>query len=199
MTGISTGNDSKYLSSEPRPGFEVPFYKNPGSRKFITSPDAYLINDYLEEDKKVKDFMVRNKKLIGSSGITCSSMGLPFSACYLPPNSTFGVNPNIFLPESDLNWMLAYLNSSLVTYLVRGVLIRSNMVTSGYISQLPVPQIPDEIKLTLGNLSKDVLDQKLEVNSAIEKIDEVLFKYLNINSSVVEKIKQFANNLSRSV
>ena len=73
------------------------------------------------------------------------------------------------------------------------------MVTSGYISQLPVPQIPDEIKLTLGNLSKDVLDQKLEVNSAIEKIDEVLFKYLNINSSVVEKIKQFANNLSRSV
>tara|TARA_Y100000310_G_C20666389_1_gene807720 strand:+ start:238 stop:1701 length:1464 start_codon:yes stop_codon:yes gene_type:complete len=199
VTGISTGNDSKYLSSEPRPGFEVPFYKNPGSRKFITSPDAYLINDYLEEDKKVKDFMVRNKKLIGSSGITCSSMGLPFSACYLPPNSTFGVNPNIFLPESDLNWMLAYLNSSLVTYLVRGVLIRSNMVTSGYISQLPVPQIPDEIKLTLGNLSKDVLDQKLEVNSAIEKIDEVLFKYLNINSSVVEKIKQFANNLSRSV
>src|SRR5690606_23784995 len=34
VTGISTGNDKKYLSKELKNGFSIPFYKNPGSRKF---------------------------------------------------------------------------------------------------------------------------------------------------------------------
>ena len=63
--------------------------------------------------------MVRNKSLIGKSGIACSSMGLPFSAVYLPPKAVMGVNPTIYLPEEDIYWMLSFLNSSLVTYLVR--------------------------------------------------------------------------------
>ncbi|OAD20745.1 site specific DNA-methyltransferase [Candidatus Thiomargarita nelsonii] len=43
ITGISTGNDGKYLVKEPG----VPFYKNPGSRKFYTAPDGYLPDDFL--------------------------------------------------------------------------------------------------------------------------------------------------------
>src|SRR5690606_10614235 len=39
ITGISTGNDKKYLSKEKKDGFEIPFYKNPGSRKFSTTED----------------------------------------------------------------------------------------------------------------------------------------------------------------
>ncbi|RYE06643.1 MAG: SAM-dependent DNA methyltransferase, partial [Sphingobacteriales bacterium] len=38
ITGISTGNDALYLSKHPRPGFEIPFYKNPGSRKYYSAP-----------------------------------------------------------------------------------------------------------------------------------------------------------------
>jgi len=83
VTCISTGNDKKYLSTECKPGFSVPFYKNPASRKFISHPDAYLIDDFMEESLKVKDFMVRNKPLILSEGIACSSMGIPFSAVLL--------------------------------------------------------------------------------------------------------------------
>src|SRR5207249_4592331 len=33
ITGISTGEDGKYLSKEQKFGVDMPFYKNPGSRK----------------------------------------------------------------------------------------------------------------------------------------------------------------------
>lgn len=199
ITGISTGNDKKYLSSIKKEGFEVPFYKNPGSKKFKTEPDAYLINHFLDESLVVSDFMVRNKKFVFKEGITCSSMGLPFSACYLPENSTYGVNPNIFTPKEDLYWMLSYLNSSLITYLVRGVLIRSNMVTSGYISQLPVISFSENEKNELEIISKAVLESNLSVDYAIKQIDSIINSSLQLSQSVISKIEDFVQNLNKKV
>ena len=199
ITGISTGNDKKYLSKEKKQGFEIPFYKNPGSKKFVTTEDAYLIDHFMDESLIVKDFMVRNKKFVFNEGITCSSMGLPFSACYLPENSTFGVNPNIFTPKEDLFWVLAYLNSHLITYLVRGVLIRSNMVTSGYISQLPIIPFNDKEKDKLTKISKKVLNSEMEINIAINKINTIVYNNLKLNESIIEKIEDFAINLSKRV
>ena len=46
VTGISTGNDRLHLSTVRKKGFTVPFYKNPGRRRFFTQPDAYLRDDY---------------------------------------------------------------------------------------------------------------------------------------------------------
>ncbi len=199
ITGISTGNDKKYLSKEKKQGFEIPFYKNPGSKKFVTTEDAYLIDHFMDESLIVKDFMVRNKKFVFNEGITCSSMGLPFSACYLPENSTFGVNPNIFTPKEDLFWVLAYLNSHLITYLVRGVLIRSNMVTSGYISQLPIIPFNDKEKDKLTKISKKVLNSEMEINIAVNKINVIVYNNLKLNESIIEKINDFALNLSKRV
>ena len=199
ITGISTGNDKKYLSKEKKQGFEIPFYKNPGSKKFVTTEDAYLIDHFMDESLIVKDFMVRNKKFVFNEGITCSSMGLPFSACYLPENSTFGVNPNIFTPKEDLFWVLAYLNSHLITYLVRGVLIRSNMVTSGYISQLPIIPFNDKEKDKLTEISKKVLNSEMHINIAINKINAIVYNNLKLNESIIEKIEDFALNLSKRV
>lgn len=199
ITGISTGNDKKYLSKEKKQGFEIPFYKNPGSKKFVTTEDAYLINHFMDESLIVKDFMVRNKQFVYNEGITCSSMGLPFSACYLPKNSTFGVNPNIFTPKEDLFWVLAYLNSHLITYLVRGVLIRSNMVTSGYISQLPIIPFKEAEKVKLSEISKKVLNSKMEIELAINKINVIIYNNLKLDGSIIEKIEDFAQNLSKRV
>jgi hypothetical protein len=199
ITGISTGNDKKYLSKQKKEGFEIPFYKNPGSKKFVTDEDAYLINKFMDESLIVKDFMVRNKQFVFKEGITCSSMGLPFSACYLPKNSTFGVNPNIFTPEEDLYWMLAYLNSHLTTYLVRGVLIRSNMVTSGYISQLPVIAFSKEEKLKLSKISKDVINSELNIDEGIKHINLIIYKNLKFSKTIIDKIDDFALNLSKRV
>lgn len=199
ITGISTGNDQKYLSKEPKQGYTIPFYKNPGSKKFKTKEDAYLINHFMDESLIVKDFMVRNKKFVFKEGITCSSMGLTFSACYLPANSTFGVNPNIFTPKEDIFWMLSYLNSHLITYLVRGILIRSNMVTSGYISQLPIIPFTNEEKKQLSNLALEVIEAKLDIAEAIEKINLIIYSNLKLDKYIIEKIEDFAGNLSKRV
>ena len=199
ITGISTGNDKKYLSKVPKDGYSIPFYKNPGSRKFTTQPDAYLIDDFLAESKKVKDFMVRNKTFVFKEGITCSSMGLPFSACYLPENSTYGVNPNIFTPKEDLYWMISYLNSHLITYLVRGVLIRSNMVTSGYISQLPIITFSDSEKHKLSLISKQVLNNTLKADEAVHEVNSIVYQNLGLNEGLILEISNFANNLSKNV
>jgi hypothetical protein len=202
ITGISTGADNKYISKEKKSGFETPFYKNPGSKKFFCLQDGFLTNDYLKFDKEIKNFMVRNKTYMRQEGITCSSMGLPFSACYLPEGSTCGVNANIFCDKEDLWWLLSYLNSSLVTYIVRGVLIRSNMVTSGYVSKIPIIDLSETIKEKLTLIAKTAYDKKVspkEAYSYVKKIDKILFNELKFSKEIETEIIHFASNLSSRV
>ncbi len=201
ITGISTGNDLKYLSKSKKENYQIPFYKNPANRKFFTEPDAFIINNFMDESLKVKDFMVRNKTYVFKEGITCSSMGLPFSACYLPKNSTYGVNANIFPTQNDIYWMLAYLNSSLVTYIVRGILIRSNMITSGYVSQIPIPRFDDETKLKLEIISKKIISNKKRkgLDEKLDLINEIVFNCLSISTETRDMILNFSKTLSKSV
>jgi hypothetical protein len=202
ITGISTGEDAKFISKVKKPGFEIPFYKNPGSRKFFCEPDGFMINDYLSQDKKVKNFMVRNKGFMLREGITCSSMGLPFSACYLPENSTYGVNANIFCEGKDIWWLLSYLNSSLVTYIVRGVLIRSNMITSGYVSKIPVIQLKENTKKELGKIAKFAFLNKFtlkDIRPIIQQIDFLVFGELNLSTEIENEIIHFSSNLQSRV
>lgn len=199
VTCISTGNDKKYLSKTSMPGFSVPFYKNPAKRKFLSEPDAYLIDDYLEVSTKVKDFMVRNKTFLTNEGIVCSSMGLPFSAAYKPQNSVSGVNPTIFPNPKDIYWLMAYLNSSLVTYFVRGVLIRSNMVTSGYVCRIPMLNLTINEKKRLEDICLKTLQKKINVSDAIYDVDNIIFNASNLSNISINKIQFFVNNLGKTV
>jgi len=202
ITGISTGEDNKFISKEKKPGFEVPFFKNPGSRKFYCTPDSFLTNDYLKYDKEIKNFMVRNKNYMLKEGITCSSMGLPFSACYLPSGSTFGVNANIFCDKKDIWWLLAYLNSSLITYIVRGILIRSNMITSGYVSKIPIVDLNNETKEKLATISKAAFTEQIspkENRPFIDLIDDTIFTELKLSEESVAEIIHFTANLQSRV
>lgn len=199
ITGISTGNDAKYISHKKINGFTVPFYKNPASRKFYCEPDGFLIDNFLDEAKIVNNFMVRNITLLFKSGITCSSMGVEFSACYLPPNSTFGVNPNIICNTSDVWWLLAYLNSNISKYIVRGVLIRTNMVTSGYISRLPIPNFSTRERLELSNMSINAYkasQNKLEyLNDYIFQINNIIYRNLKLSNESIDLIEDFCVNI----
>lgn len=202
ITGISTGNDKLYLSPIKKDGFSIPFYKNPGSKKFFSEPNCFLTDNYLALDREIKDFMVRNKQYLLKSGITCSSMGLVFSACYLPEGSTFGVNPNIIVGEEDVWWLLSYLNSSLVTYLVRGILCRSNMITSGYVSRIPIIDLSIESKKKLSILSKKAYEAKGTNRSLaliLEEIDDIVFSELSLPSHLTNDIINFSQNLQLRV
>jgi methylase of polypeptide subunit release factors len=69
ITGISTGNDSKYISKDEVQGFRVPFYKNPASRKYFAEADGYMCDDYNEVGAKVPNFLIRNKELLLKGGL----------------------------------------------------------------------------------------------------------------------------------
>ena len=201
VTGISTGNDKKYLSPVPTPDKSIPFFKNPGNKKFFCIENAYLINHFLEERKNIKNFMVRNIPLMGKDGITCSSMGVEFSACYLPKNSTFGVNPTIFCPnEDDIWWLLAYLNSDLVKYFIRGILIRTNMVTSGYVSRVPVLPFEDHDKIMLKKYAKKAYEKAKNnesISTEINQINELVFKNSKLDKNDIFEITDFCKDIIR--
>ncbi|MBE7413674.1 MAG: N-6 DNA methylase [Leptospiraceae bacterium] len=197
ITGISTGNDGEYISRTKDDKYTIPFYKNPASRRFFTEPDGYLPSDFLEIEKKVKTFMVRNKKLLFKEGITCSSMGVQFTACYLPPNSTYGVNPNIICDKEDIWWLMSYLNSSLVMYMVRGVLIRSNMITSGYLSRIPVIEFSLGEKTELARISQHVYTNKINgniVGKYLSEIDDIVFGAGKITDETKKIVLDFCKN-----
>jgi len=195
VTGISTGDDGKFLRKKPEEGFTVPFYKNPGSQKFYCEPQAYIIDDYLQEPARTKNFMVRNKRFLGKEGICCSSMGVRFSACYLPEGSTFGVNPNIFAGD-DIWWLMSYLNSSLTLYLLRGVLIRGNMVNAGYVSRLPIVNFSAQQRNELEQIAKEqFLGKSASYNEAIEMIDNIVFAASGLSAESEKLIREFSTSI----
>lgn len=201
ITGISTGNDKLYLSKIKEGNYLVPFYKNPGKDKFYTRRVIYLHKDFLELSNKVPNFNVRNKKFLYKSGITCSSMGVEFNACILPKGSTYGVNPNIICESDDVWWLLSYLNSSLVTYLVRGALIRSNMVTSGYVSRIPIlnfnKEEREELKI-LGKKAYELRKTNESIAYELNAINKIVNKAAKISKESEEFIFNFKKNLVKS-
>lgn len=201
VTGISTGNDGRFLARQARPGFTRPFYKNPGTRKFYAPPNAYLVDNFLEQERNIPNFVVRNKDLLYAPGITCSSMGVPFSACYLPRDATFGVNANIILPDAETWWLMSYLNSHLVTYLVRGVLIRSNMITSGYVARIPVPKFDVRSRERLSAIARRACQAQVsngQADAFVAEVNDVVEAETGLSQPTVRCLRDFSDNLIRS-
>lgn len=198
VTGISTGNDRLYISKEKTDVYSVPFYKNPGTNRFYTNNFLYLHRDFLTFDQEVSNFNVRNKALLYEPGISCSSMGVQFTACRLPENATYGVNANIICSDEDAWWLLAYLNSELVAYLVRSVLNRSNMITSGYVARIPLLLLKKTVKARLHKLAREAYEYAksgVSYSEPLATINEIIFKEAPLSESTIEVIKQFNKHI----
>lgn len=198
VTGISTGKDSLYLSKEKRAPFTIPFYKNPGSHRFYAPVQLYLHEDFLEYDRLIPTFNVRNKQLLYQSGITCSSMGVAFTASRLPKNAAYGVNANIICEDEDVWWLLAYLNSELVTYFVRGILNRSNMVTSGYVARVPLLPFTKEQKIQLRKLAVQAYEcakKQCPYEEQLKEINAIIYHTASFSNETMQQIKEFNKNL----
>lgn len=198
ISGISTGNDKLYLSKEKIYPYTMEFYKNPGKDKFYTNKKLFIDENFLRISKEVPNFIVRNKDLLFKSGVICSSMGVEFSAARLNENSTFGVNTAIICSDEESYFLLSYLNSTLVTYLVRGVLNRSNMVTSGYISRIPIIDFNQEEKeklKVLGKLGYEKSKNNENIQEILIEIDKVINKSISLNEESIKHINDFRKNL----
>jgi hypothetical protein len=198
ISGVSTGNDHAFIRKQPEAGFSVPFYKNPSSSKFFCAPNGFLIDDFLHQSQCDANFNVRNQQYLMQSGITCSSMGIEFSACLLPQGSLFGVNPNIICDEQSSWWLVAYLNSDLVKYCVRGVLIRTNMITSGYVARLPLPDFTVLAKQQLAQLAKQAYQgarQQQDLAAPLASINQLVNKELKFSEQTIADIALFCRQI----
>ena len=85
----------------------------------------------MEISKNMKsNYLIRNEKYFFREGITCSSVGVRFTAAYMPEGGLFGVNANFFFDEEEtMYYTLAFLNSRLAWYFCRNVVIRTNNIS----------------------------------------------------------------------
>lgn len=204
-TGISTGNDKKFLKKEDEIKSKdewIPFYKNGGSKdEWYYPPRYYLHQDWPIHNRENDNFTLRNSSYFYKEGITCSSMGVKFSASYLPEGSLFGVNANLFPEEqSDLFYLLGLLNSTLVKYILRKVLNRTNMVTSGYIKKIPyISPSKEKKQIVCQNVKKLVegkrLDPAYSTQPLHEEIDNIIFDVYGISKEQRAHIKEFCDNM----
>jgi hypothetical protein len=195
VTGISTGNDRAYLSKVQDAAHRLPFFKNPASRRFFMRPDGFLRSDFLQLAGALPNFIVRNRAYHAREGVACSSMGARFGACYLPEEALFGVNPNVFpRGDADLWWLLAYLNGTLATFLVRKALARTNMLTSGYLARLPLPALEQAARTRLGALAREAhaTGRCSGHDAAVARIDELVFSSVGIGEADAAKMRAFA-------
>jgi hypothetical protein len=204
LTGLSTGDDGRYLRRQPEPGYSVPFCKNPAHRRFWAEPDAYLTDDYQRLAQERLTFRLRNPGAIRHHGIACSSMGVRFGAVYRPAGRVFGVNANIPCQGpadlADLWWLLAYLNSGLTTYLIRGALLRTNMVTSGYVRRLPLPEFDEPSRRSLGDLARRIVQRRaprVQHKRALERIDQTVGDGLSLDEQTRRFLSGFRDDLLR--
>ena len=202
LSGISTGDDGRFLSLTKKHGFHLPFYKNIYLKRFYAEPDRFLTDEYLELGKRNMNFILRNRDNIFKEGIVCSQVGLAFSACHKPAGAVFGMNAGIFCPKNDIWWLLAYLNSSLVTYILRSVINRSNTVSSGYVAKIPIVKLSANAKKKLDTIARTAFKEKIAPNKTallIADIDSILFKELRLSKSTQAEILDFVANLYKRV
>ena len=87
----------------------------------------------------------------------------------------------------------------LVDYLVRGVLIRSNMVTSGYVSSLPILSFTQLEKKNLNEIANLALGGNIDSRLAVEKVDEIIEQKGILSKETWNSIHNFCENLGRTV
>ncbi|MFD1019932.1 HsdM family class I SAM-dependent methyltransferase [Thalassobacillus hwangdonensis] len=205
--GISTGNDKLFLrqlSELPKDERSdwIPFYKSGGLKDgWFYQPTVYIHKDWEKQAEEHKNFLVRNKQFYYREGITCSSMGVPFSAAYLPKGALFGVNTNLFVDgEEKLYYILGYLNSNLAKYLLRKILNRTNMVTTGYVKQLPYLEGDAGKKSEVANLARNIVQSKKENiffdSAPLEKqINQHIYAIYGVSEEAQASIEEFCGDM----
>jgi hypothetical protein len=204
-TGISTGKDKLYLKRTneiKKNKFSwVPYYKNAARAKYFYKPVFSIEKNYKKYHKKIPNYLIRNEKFFFKEGITCSSVGVRFSAAYMPKGGLFGVNANFFFKDrDDLFYVLAFLNSKIAWYFARKVLIRTNNISANYLRKMPIifPSNNKDkkyiVKKTIQMIENLKLDNNFSTSIFESEMNSLFYKIYKINNSDKNKIERFSRN-----
>ncbi len=202
-TGISTGTDKKYLKKygEVKNNKQwVPYYKNGARKAYWYTPEYAIEKNYKQYHKKISNYLIRNEQYFFKEGISCSSVGVRFSAAYMPPGCLFGVNANFFFDDKDtMFYVLALLNSKLAWYFARKVLIRTNNISANYLRLMPYKETESSRKKKIISIVKSIIenqkkDEKFDHTRYQKILDEEFFNIYNLSDPTIEKINHFCDN-----
>jgi len=202
-TGISTGNDRKFLKRreevENNPNW-VPYYKNGARRAYWYNPEYFIERDYKKYSTTIKNYLVRNEKYFFKEGISCSSVGVRFSAAYMPAGSLFGVNANFFFKDRDtMFYVLGLLNSKIAWYFARKVLIRTNNISASYLRLLPYKEPNPKEKKYISKIVQKIVkalqkNPNYDYSSIQMELNEKFYKIFGLNKQTIKEIEKFCEN-----
>lgn len=201
-TGISTGNDKKFLRRKEHVAGDkawVPYFKNGARQAYFYEPEFYIEKDYRQHDE-VGNYLVRNQQFFFREGVSCSSVGVRFSAAYMPSGCLFGVNANFFFDDRQtLFYTLGLLNSKLSWYFARKVLIRTNNISANYLRLLPYCEPPAKAKAAIAERVEAVV-HRLEKDPAYDysrlqaELDEQFYKIYGLKPATIAAIERFTSD-----
>lgn len=207
-TGISTGNDKRFLRRREEVQNNkqwVPYFKNGARRAYYYRPEFFIERNYEKYQTSVANYLVRNEKFFFKEGITCSSVGVRFSAAYLPKNCLFGVNANFFFRDREtLFYTLGLLNTKLAWYFSRKVLIRTNHISANYLRLLPYQEPPaaekKKIALTVAEIVNKLRTRPGFDFSAIQaKLDKKFYQIFQLTPATIKDIEEFCSNFYEAI
>jgi len=204
-TGISTGNDKRFLRRksevEGNPNW-TGFFKSGKRNPYYYETNFYIEKDWKRNSKLSKTFMIRNKDYFFREGITCSSVGLKFNASYMPEGNLFGVNTNLFCKsKEDLFYLLGFLNSKVAQYISRQVINRTNNISARYVKMIPYLEPKDEkIKNKISDIVKGIVEemmknQNFDFSEKQKVLDDLFFDIYQVDEKDKEKINDFCENI----
>jgi adenine-specific DNA-methyltransferase len=202
-TGISTGNDRRFLRRREEVAGDaawVPYYKNGARRAYWYEPEYYIERDYQAYGRQIGNYLVRNRRFFFREGISCSSVGVRFSAAYMPPGGLFGVNTNFFIDDREtLFYVLGYLNSKLAWYLARKVLARSNNISANYLRLMPYREPAAKKKAVIARQVEEIVEN-LRLNPAFDfspiqaRLEREFYRLFSLTSESIAEVEDFCAN-----
>ena len=73
------------------------------------------------------------------------------------------------------------------------------MVTSGYVSCLPILDFNETERKRLGEIAQLARDKKVDSAQAIEDIDKLVFQKVQLSDMVMKNVTYFSRNLGKCV
>ena len=141
-----------------------------------------------------------DEKYFFREGITCSSVGVRFTAAYMPEGGLFGVNANFFFDEEEtMYYTLAFLNTRLAWYFCRNVVIRTNNISANYLRLLPYIEPNAAMKTQIAQKTKSLV-QQLQKNEYFDykelqtELDNQFLAIYGIKLEGIEAINKFCDN-----
>lgn len=202
-TGISTGYDKKFLKKRGNVSDHkkwVPYYKNGARQSYWYDPEYFIEKDYKKYSSTIDNYLIRNEKFFLKEGISCSSVGVRFSAAYMPSGCLFGVNANFFFDDKNtMFYTLGLLNSKVSWYFARKILIRTNNISANYLRQLPYiePKAKEKEKISAAvqNIIKGIRKKRVfDYSKTQNELDQKFYKIFDLTPQTIEKIEYFCNN-----